>query len=150
MTYSKELLAYITNHFYYDENTGLISRDDRKNSNGSLDKDGYLIIKIKGTQIKAHRLAWFLYYGNFPKNEIDHKNRNRTDNRIQNLRDVSRQENILNTAKIINKDTGVVGIYLDKSTKGLKAKYTFHLKNKSYRFRTLSEAIEVKEALCKV
>ena len=144
----KELKNFIKKHFSYDPSTGLLSRDDRKNGNGSLDKDGYLIIKVKGKQFKAHRLIWFLYYGEFPQKEIDHINRIRTDNRIENLREVSRQENINNTTKKINPDTGVVGIYLDKSTKGLKAKYTFKVKNKSYRFRALNEAIRFKEELC--
>lgn len=138
---------YIKEHFFYNSDTGLITRNDRKNSTGSLDKDGYLIIKIKGKQIKAHRLAWFLYYGNFPNNELDHINRNRTDNRITNLREVSRKENLENTTKKINKDTKVIGIYLDKCTKGLKAKYTFHFNNKSYRFRNLIDAIKKKEEL---
>ena len=143
----KELTNYIKTHFFYDENTGIITRNDRKNSNGSFDKDGYLVIKIKGKQIKAHRLAWFLYYGKLPEKEIDHINRNRKDNRIKNLRECTRQENIENTNKKINIDTGVQGIYLDKYTKGLKAKYCFRNKNKIYRFRTLEEAIKNKEIL---
>lgn len=143
----KRLLEYIKNHFYYDEQSGTITRDDRKNSNGSYDKDGYLILKIKGKQFKAHRLAWFLHYGKFPEKEIDHINRNRKDNSIKNLRECTHQENIKNTNKKINKDTGVQGIYLDKTTKGLKAKYTFRIKNKMYRFKTLEEAIKNKESL---
>ena len=63
----QELKKYILKHFSYKD--GVISRDDRKNSYGSLDKDGYLIIKVKGKQFKAHRIAWLLVYGDFPKNE---------------------------------------------------------------------------------
>lgn len=148
MIISKDLQTYIKKHFSYDLETGIITRNDRKNSNGSYDKDGYLIIKIKKKQIKAHRLAWFLYYGEFPLLEIDHINRIRTDNRIINLREVTRQENIKNTTKKINPETKVMGIYLDKYTKNLKAKFTFHYNNKTYRFRTLQEAINKKEELC--
>ena len=143
----KRLIEHIRKCLFYNSETEIITRTDRKNSNGSFDKDGYLIIKIKGKQFKAHRLAWFLYYGYFPNNEIDHINRIRTDNRICNLREVSRQENIKNTTKKINPDTNSVGIYLDKSTKGLLAKYSFHFKNKAYRFRNLKDAIRKKEEL---
>lgn len=137
---------YIKKHFVYHSN-GTITRDDRKGGNGCFDKDGYLILKIKGKQFKAHRVAWFLNYGYFPKEEIDHINRDRTDNRIENLRVCSRLENNRNQIKKINKDTGCVGIYLDKCTKGLKAVYTFKANGKSYRFRTLEEAKKKKEVL---
>lgn len=61
-----EKLIEIKNSFSYDPKTGKIDRLNRKNSNGSYDKDGYLIIKFKGRQYKAHRLAWLLYYGILP------------------------------------------------------------------------------------
>lgn len=64
---------------------------------GAKDKDGYLNIKFKGKLYKAHRLAWFLYYTEWPKQEIDHINRIPDDNRIENLRDVSRLINAKNT-----------------------------------------------------
>lgn len=143
----EKLREYILKHFSYQN--GKIFRDDRRNSNGSYDKDGYLIYKIKGRQIKAHRLAWFLCYKEFPRGEIDHINRIRDDNRIENLRIADRKTQIRNTTRKPNKDTGVVGIYLDKTTKGLLAKYTFHYQNKSYRFRTLEEAVEAKKELYK-
>lgn len=137
---------YIFKNFSYNPLTGKITRNDRKNSNGSFDKDGYLIIKIKGKQFKAHRLAFLLYYGYFPKKEIDHINRIRTDNRILNLREVTRLENIKNITKKINKNTGEVGIYLDK-TKGLKKNICFKYKNKTYRFYSIEEAKNKKEML---
>lgn len=143
----EKLAKYILDHFRYEN--GKIYRDDRNNSNGSLDKDGYLIYKIKGKQIKAHRLVWFLNYKEFPNGQIDHINRIRTDNRIENLRIADSKLQHENTTRIPNKDTGVIGIYLDKTTKGLLAKYTFRHKNKTYRFRNLQDAIKTKgELLC--
>lgn len=143
----EDLKNYILQHFKYEN--GNIFRDDRKNSNGSKDKDGYIIYKVKGKQLKMHRIVWLLNYGVFPTKEIDHINRVRNDNRIENLRECTRIENIENTTKKINKDTGVVGIYLDKVTKGLKAKYSFRFKNKSYRFRNLEEAVLRRKELWK-
>lgn len=130
---------YILQHFNY--NDGKITRDDRKNSNGSIDKDGYLIIKVKSKQFKAHRIAWFLYYGYFPKSELDHINRNKLDNRIENLRESNRIEQNRNKDKKPNKQTGQIGIYIDK-TKGLKKNYATKINNKTYRFYTLQQVIE--------
>lgn len=134
---------YIKKYFTYEN--GVLYRHDRKGGNGSFDKDGYLIIKIKGKQFKAHRIVWLLHYGHFPKMEIDHINRIRTDNRIENLRECTRLENIQNSYIPVNKDTGVRGIYKDKCTKGLLAVYTFHKNGKTVRCRTLEEAIRRKK-----
>ena len=107
-----------------------------------LEKDGYRIIKVKGKQFKAHRIVWLLCNGKFPDAELDHINRNRLDNRIENLRESNRYQQCLNQNKKVNKDTGYVGIHEDKTTKGLLAKYTFRLNKKCYRFRTLEEAVK--------
>ena len=133
-----DLTAYILNHFSY--NNGVLSRDDRKNSNGSYDKDGYLIIKVKGKQFKAHRIVWLLHHGKFPDAEIDHINRNRADNRIENLREADRKLQHKNITRTPNPDTGVIGVYIDKYTAGLKKKYTTKVNQKTYRFYTLEEA----------
>lgn len=86
--------------FLYNSQTGTICwAKDRglKIKRGTevrgLDKDGYLRAKLDGKTYKAHRLAWYLYYGVWPTHEIDHINRVRSDNRIVNLRDVPRREN---------------------------------------------------------
>lgn len=83
----------------------------------------------------------------FLKKEIDHINRDRKDNRIENLREVNRTENVRNTTKKINPDTGVYGVYKDKATKGLKKVYTFHFQDKSYRFYTVEEAVNKRKEL---
>lgn len=139
--------TYIRTHFTY--HNGMLIRDDREGSNGSLDKDGYLIIKIKGKQFKAHRIVWFLCNGKFPIGVIDHINRVRTDNRIENLRDVSQAENVRNTEPKVNPDTGYIGIYLDKCTVGLKARYCTRINNKMYRFRVLEDAVKFRERCIK-
>lgn len=140
----EELETYLKKYFTYDAKSGKMNRTDRRNSNGSFDKDGYLILKVKGKQYKAHRIAWFLYYGKFPENVIDHINRKKSDNRIVNLRDVDQEINVKNTEGVVNKDTGVVGVHFDK-TKGLKKNFAVKYKNNSYRFYTLNEAIEFRK-----
>ena len=138
-----EIKRYILDNFQYHKD-GTITRTDRKNSNGSLDKDGYLILKVKQKQFKAHRVAWLLNYGDFPKSELDHINRDRTDNRIENLRECTRRVQVLNRSIPPNKDTGVVGIYIDR-TRGLRKKYAFSHNGKTDRFYSIEEAMEGKK-----
>lgn len=142
----EEYRQYILEHFQYHPD-GTISRDDRKNSLGGYNKDGYRIVKIKGRYFPVHRVVWLLNYGRFPEGEIDHINRVRDDNRIENLRDVDRLTNVLNVQYTPNPKTGVVGIYRDDLTKGLRAKFTFRFKGKMYRFRELNDAVEKREEL---
>lgn len=66
---------------------------------GHLTTRGYVQIIFNNKQYKAHRVAWFLYYGKWPKNQIDHINGNKSDNRIKNIRDVTNVENCRNKEK---------------------------------------------------
>lgn len=65
---------------------------------GTMHQNGYIRIKFNGVFLFAHRLAWFYTYGVFPSGVIDHMDGNKTNNKIQNLRDVSHAENNQNRA----------------------------------------------------
>jgi len=58
--------------------------------------NGYVRIMIERTKYRAHRLAWLYVHGESPKEQIDHINHIRDDNRINNLRCVSCHENFKN------------------------------------------------------
>jgi hypothetical protein len=64
---------------------------------GCIDWRGYRLVKVDGRLLLAHRLAWALYYGAWPKGDLDHKNQNKGDNRIENLRLGPRAHNMANT-----------------------------------------------------
>lgn len=64
---------------------------------GDVDSKGYWRLRVDGRRYLAHRLVWFYVHGVWPKDEIDHINGIRTDNRIENLREASRFENKRNT-----------------------------------------------------
>lgn len=51
----------------------------------------------KKIEIKGHQYAWFMHYCEVPTGFIDHINRNPSDNRIENLRVVTPQQNTFNT-----------------------------------------------------
>jgi hypothetical protein len=58
----------------------------------------YWRIKIAGKQYMAHRLAWLSVYGSWPKDQIDHINGMKGDNRISNLRQCTPLQNAINRA----------------------------------------------------
>lgn len=61
-------------------------------------KWGYKVGLISGLPYRAHRVAWTIQTGAWPKNDIDHVNGNRPDNRFCNLREATRSENNRNTS----------------------------------------------------
>ena len=65
---------------------------------GCVDFYGYRRLKFQGRMYVAHRVCWYLHYGEWPINDIDHRDGNRTNNKIENLRDVSRRQNQSNRA----------------------------------------------------
>lgn len=77
---------------------------------GSTNGQGYINIMVDGKRYLAHRLVWLYHYGHMPENEIDHINRDKTDNRIENLREVSRSCNMRNTGNYITNKSGVKGV----------------------------------------
>lgn len=76
---------------------------------GSVEDDGYVVIRLDNNLYKAHILAWFYCFKEWPILDIDHINRNRSDNSLDNLREVSRSIN--NTNTIARNSTGVKGVY---------------------------------------
>jgi hypothetical protein len=71
---------------------------------------GYYTAKIHGKSYLAHRLAWLYVHGTFPEQDIDHKNRIRNDNRLRNLRAVSRTDNCQNISLPSHNKSGHIGV----------------------------------------
>jgi hypothetical protein len=78
---------------------------------GCVRPNGYRMVGISGYKIMAHRLIWLLEKGTFPSLEIDHINRQPDDNRIINLREVTRQQNVLNRGCSRNNRLSLKGVH---------------------------------------
>jgi hypothetical protein len=103
--------------FDYDALTGdLINRKQRGNSPAGKAAyrvmwNGYKRITVEYKQYAAHRLIWMLHYGEFPKHDIDHINGIRGDNRIENLREATRSQNMQNEKKARSPNkVGLLGV----------------------------------------
>lgn len=83
----------------------------------SLNNRGYLMGRINKKAFSAHRVAWALFYGEWPSGQIDHINGDPLDNRIKNLRIVTNAENSRNFKLRIGNKTGVSGVRLLKCGK---------------------------------
>lgn len=83
---------------------------------GSIHKTGYRHVTWMGKIHKVHRLIFLLKHGYLPK-EIDHINGDRQDNRIENLREVTRSENQFNKAMCSNNTSGFRGVNWHKHSK---------------------------------
>ena len=108
----------------------------------SIDKDGYITIGINGRHNRAHRLAWLYVYGNLPEHEIDYINHNKIDNRIKNLRDVTRFENAKNKSMRSSSKSGIQGVSWDKKRKKWIAQI---MKKNLGRFNSIDEAKQARE-----
>lgn len=113
-------------YFYYDESSPSCLRwkTDRRSGRGfghihtpahsvagSKNKEGYWQIKLGNKNYQAHRIVWELLCGEIPEDyEINHKNRDRALNLIDNLEPVTKQHNLENKSMYSSNKTGVTGV----------------------------------------
>lgn len=72
---------------------------------------GYWILRLGGRYYLAHRVAWLLTTGKWPKNEIDHIDGNRSNNQIKNLREATHSQNMANRKVSARSKTGIKGVH---------------------------------------
>lgn len=78
---------------------------------GTKRPDGYLQVRHCGKLYLVHRIIWEMHHGEIADgDEIDHINHNKLDNRIENLRLVTRNENQMNRPMQYNNTSGVNGV----------------------------------------
>lgn len=105
--------------------------------------DGYCVLRFNSALTRSHRLAWYFVNGEWPPQEVDHKNRCRSDNRIANLRMATRAENNQNTTVRVDNKTGVRGVHYRAKSKRYIAQICINGRPKHIgTFTTLASAAE--------
>jgi len=123
--------------YTYDGDTGVIYKDGE--AKGWVCANGYTYITTPfKKKVLAHRLIWLLHYGEWPENDVDHINRDRSDNRLENLRTLTRSQNLL------HKGNPLSGICWDKT----RNRWTVSVGRnvKLGRFHCLGKAYKAKKA----
>lgn len=100
-------------------NTKFAGRETGVTDNGN----GYSFVRILGNKYYTHRLAFFFAHGFFPA-EVDHINGQRRDNRAQNLREVTRQENLQNCRRSARNSSGYTGVLWNSTNHNWNARIT--------------------------
>lgn len=114
--------------FDYDSTTGNLIRKVRTANStrvgevaGSVNGDGYIAISVDSKPRMAHRLVW-LWHGKELPEFLDHINRDKQDNRIENLRAANRSENMHNKDTSVRSASGHRGVAWIASTKNWEAR----------------------------
>lgn len=108
--------------------------------------DGYLWGRILGKRFRAHRIIWKWMTG-VDAEEIDHVNHLRSDNRWENLREVSREANNQNTSQRSNNRSGCTGVFWQESSLKWCAQIRIRGRNKYLGiFDTIDDAIAARKA----
>jgi len=128
-------LSHLNKLFYYDGRNLIrrVARGGQKVGDvaGNVSKTrGYRRITVDRKTYSVHRLVWFMVYGKWPDNEIDHINGVRDDNRIKNLRDVTASINLRNQNIYDNNSSGITGVCWHKATEKWQARIYLNGKRK--------------------
>lgn len=165
MTNTKSLpsIGYLRQRLRYEPETGKLFWLDHEGMSKqwhtkwagkesfTADSYGYRVGNIDNRLFLAHRVAWALHYGEWPIDQIDHINGVKDDNRINNLRAVTNQENQKNSSMAVNNKSGVTGVYWSKISRWWVAQIKVDGKQLYLgKFDTIEEAAAVrKEAATK-
>lgn len=102
---------------------------------GSDGGGGYVRIKIGDGSYHAGRLAWLYVNGRWPRQWIDHINGNPSDNRIANLRDVSKKMNAQNRRRPYKNNThGFLGVCIQRQRGRVRWTARIHVHGEGQRY----------------
>ena len=147
----KEYKQYLLDNYTYDCETGKVYNKKGDELGYICKYTGYLRLHVdKNCMYVHHRVCWLLYYGEFPKDEIDHINHDRADNRICNLRECTQSQNQANS--LIRKDS--VSGYKNVAWNYQRKKWYVRIQKEGYRkayafFDSIDDAIKEAERLRK-
>lgn len=146
----KEYLDYNsdTGVFTWKKKTSNASRINIGDVAGYPAGRGYWNITIFDKQYFAHRLAWIYVNGDIDDGlQIDHINRDRKDNRIENLRLATPSQNKRNSKKRNDNTTGYIGVSFHKGTQRYTSRIVYNKKRHTLGYFATPE--EAYDAYCK-
>lgn len=137
----KELLEYKNGNLIWKIRTS--NRVNVGDIAGGDDGHGYIFISVLGKRYQIHRVIWLWHYGYLPENDIDHIDRNKVNNKVENLREVTRTCNLRNSNRSDTNVSGVRGVVWDNE----RGRWLAHLSfgNKS---KYLGRSTDLTEAVC--
>lgn len=146
---------FLNELFYYEE--GLLRRRITRSHNakkddivGTVDGKGYLHVSILGVFVRVHSIIFFIHRGYVPK-EIDHKDRDKKNNRIENLRPSNRKSNTGNTGISSHNTSGLKGASLNSRSGKWHAQIKINGKQTYLgRFDTAEEAARCYDAAARI
>ncbi len=134
------LVAHIVKNYTYDRERGVVvNRKLNRVVKGSVNSIGYVKTRLwiggQHPTIGLHQMVWVVVHGRLPS-QIDHINGNPLDNRLENLREVSSSENMLNIVHRWqpNARTGLPGVYPCDERFGIKVEGLMRFSDKYEAF----------------
>jgi len=119
------------NHFKTKRACAVINTRNGNKEAGSIDKGSWcLSIRVNSKLYLAHRLAFLYMEGYMPENGIDHIDRNRLNNKWNNLREASQRCNMQNCKLSIMNTSGVTGVCWNKNWNKWESQITINSKTK--------------------
>lgn len=107
---------------------------------------GYRSVTVNYIKMPAHRIAWALFYGEWPRGMIDHINGVRTDNRLENIRDVTLSENARNSSRSTKNTSGHTGVSWEGRSKRWRAYIRENRKTVGLGyFRNIDDALKARK-----
>lgn len=73
----------------------------------------YTEVRVDRKLLQAHRVAWAIFYGKWPSSDLDHKDADKSNNRIINLREATESQNAANRTVGEANTSGVKGVTWD-------------------------------------
>lgn len=127
---------------FYEYRDGDLIKKATGKAVGWRTRNGYLMFDFKREKYLVHRVIFALHFGD-TEHLIDHINRDKQDNRIDNLRESNKSLNGLNKGLRVDNKSGVTGVTYCKST----GKYEVRFKGEWFGRHSFETAVKIRQSL---